>query len=67
MIYIVTIHSQLILLWQLTLNDPECKRIFCVVHAEKLLYHVADEAFRELITLVMKRTKDTAHAHGKLK
>lgn len=58
---------QVILLWQLALNDPEGKRIYCLVHAEKLLNHVADEAFRELMYMVMKSTKDTAKPCGKLK
>lgn len=58
---------QVMLLWQLALNDPEGKRIYCLVHAEKLLNHVADEAFRELMYMVMKSTKDTAKSCGKLK
>ena len=28
-------------------GDPEKKRIFCLVHAEKLSYQVCDEALRE--------------------
>ncbi len=56
---------QVILLWRLALKDPECTRVFCVVYAEKLLYHVADEVFHELTTLVMKCNKDQTCAHGK--
>ncbi len=30
------------------LSDPEYKRIFCLVHAEKLSYKVSDSALRSL-------------------
>jgi hypothetical protein len=29
-------------------NDPDFKRIFCLVHAEKLSYHVGDLALGSL-------------------
>ncbi len=39
---------QVELLWMRAINDPEYKRIFCLVHAEKLSYQVSDSALRSL-------------------
>ena len=30
------------------INDPEFKRIFCLIHAEKLTYQVSDYALSSL-------------------
>ena len=32
------------LLWRRAIGDPEFKRIFCLVHAEKLSYQVCDRS-----------------------
>jgi hypothetical protein len=43
-----TTTEEVTLLWRRAVSDPEKKRIFCLVHAEKLSYQVCDEALREL-------------------
>ena len=43
------------LLWQRAINDPEFKRIFCLVHAERLTYQVSDKALRSLSDLSQGR------------
>ena len=40
------------LLWQRAVCDPEFKRIFCLVHAEKLSYQTADKALRSLTDII---------------
>ena len=48
---LIIYHCQVILLWQRAVNDPGFKRIFCLVHAEKLSYQICDrvvEALKEL-------------------
>ena len=47
---------QVILLWRRAIDDPGFKRIFCLVHAEKLLYQVSEECVRSLLWL--KQEKD---------
>ncbi len=39
---------QVEIFWMRALSDPEYKRIFCLVHAEKLSYQVSDSALRSL-------------------
>ena len=39
------------LLWQRAIGDPEFRRIFCLVHAERLTYQVSDKALRSLSDL----------------
>ena len=39
-----TTEEEVILLWRRALDDPEHKRIFCLVHAELLSYQVWDKA-----------------------
>lgn len=43
--------QKVIIFWRRVLADPGYKRIFCLVNAEKLPYHVSDKAFRELSRL----------------
>ncbi len=43
----------MILLWRRALSDPELKRIFCLVHAEKLSYEHCDKALHSLTELTM--------------
>ena len=47
--------GQVTLLWQRAINDPEFKRVFCLVHAERLSYQVSDEALRSLNELSQGR------------
>jgi hypothetical protein len=46
-IYIMQIN----LLWQRAIRDPGKKRIFCLVHAEKLSYQTCDKVVETLKTL----------------
>ena len=39
---------QIELFWMRTINDPDFRRIFCLVHAEKLSYKVSDLALSSL-------------------
>ena len=39
------------LLWRRALGDPGFKRIFCLVHAEKLSYIASEESVRALLRL----------------
>ena len=34
--------------WHRAVGDPGFRRIFCLVHAEKLPYHICDEALEAL-------------------
>ena len=43
------------LLWQRAVFDPEYKRIFCLVHAEKLSYQTADKALRALNEIIQNQ------------
>ena len=43
--------SQVTLLWRRAINDPNHKRIFCLVHPEKLQFQVSDRALRTLSEL----------------
>ena len=40
--------AQIELFWRRAISDPEYKRIFCLVHAEKLTYQVSDQALSSL-------------------
>ena len=44
----VIMYLQVILLWNRALSDPGFRRIFCLVHAERLSYQVSDKALRAL-------------------
>jgi hypothetical protein len=44
------------LLWQRAVCDPDFKRIFCLVHAEKLSYQTADIALRALTEIIQHKT-----------
>jgi len=37
------------LLWHRALGDPGYKRLFCLVHAERLSYGVSEDAFQSLM------------------
>ena len=43
-----TVIEEVILLWKRAMEDPNHFRIFCLVHAERLSYHVGDKALRSL-------------------
>lgn len=45
---IIIIIVQINLLWQRAIRDPEFKRIFCLVHAEKLSYQTCDKVVETL-------------------
>lgn len=45
---LLLIPPQITLFWRRALNDPGYRRIFCLIHAEKLLYSVADSAVQAL-------------------
>lgn len=51
----IFIHLQLELFWMRAIDDRRYRRIFCLVHAEKLSYQVSDLALRSL----------TSHLQGK--
>lgn len=40
------------LLWQRAISDPGFKRIFCLVHAEKLSYQTCDKVIDTLKNLI---------------
>jgi len=46
-----TTTEEVTLLWQRAIGDPGFKRIFCLLHAEKLSYQVCDQALRSLTEL----------------
>ena len=46
-----TTTEEVTLLWKRALGDPGNKRIFCLVHAERLLYQVWDKSLSELLQL----------------
>ena len=48
---------QVTLLWQRAIGDPGFKRIFCLLHAEKLSYQVCDQALLSLMELSHGRKK----------
>jgi hypothetical protein len=50
-----TTAEEVILLWQRAFGDPGFKRIFCLVHAEKLSYQVCYKALRILTELAHGR------------
>ena len=50
------------LLWQRAICDPEFRRIFCLVHAEKLSYQTADKALQSL-TDIMQGQQGNASIH----
>ena len=39
------------LFWMRAITDPGFKRVFCLVHAEKLTYQVSDQALHSLSLL----------------
>ena len=39
---------QIEVFWLRAINDQEFKRIFCLIHAEKLSYKVSDQALNSL-------------------
>lgn len=43
-----TTAEEVTLLWKRAFNDPDNKRIFCLVHAELLNYQVCDASLQEL-------------------
>ena len=45
------VYMQVTLLWQRAIGDPGFRRIFCLVHAERLTYQVSDKALRSLSDL----------------
>ena len=47
---------QVTLLWQRAIGDPDFRRIFCLLHAEKLSYKVSDAAIRSLTDLIQGKT-----------
>ena len=49
---IIKTFQQIILLWRRAVSDPKHKHIFCLVHSEKLPYHVADRAIYQLFQIV---------------
>ena len=47
---------QVNLLWHRAVCDePDFKRVFCLVHAEKLLYQTADKALRSFKELIQAK------------
>ena len=42
---------QVTLLWQRAIGDPGFKRVFCLLHAEKLSYQICDQALQSLTEL----------------
>lgn len=44
------------LLWRRAIFDPDFKRIFCLVHGEKLSYSTCEESLRELNRLKQGKT-----------
>ena len=47
--------TQVTLLWQRAIDDPGFKRIFCLLHAEKLSYQVCHKAIQSLTELSQGR------------
>ena len=47
----VDINIQVILFLRRSIFDPELKRIFCLVHGEKLSYSVCEQVLKELAKL----------------
>ena len=47
--------TQVTLLWQRAIDDPGFKRIFCLLHAEKLAYQVCHKAIQSLTELSQGR------------
>ena len=52
--WILTI--QVILLWQRAIFDPDYKRIFCIIHGEKLSYSACEQALKGLNRLKQGRS-----------
>ncbi|CAI8017205.1 E3 ubiquitin-protein ligase rnf213-alpha [Geodia barretti] len=50
-----TTSEEVDLLWQKAVCDPDFKRIFCLVHAEKLSYQTADKALRSLTEQIQNK------------
>ena len=48
------------LLWQRAICDPEFRRIFCLVHAEKLSYQTADKTLRSLTDVIQGQQGSTS-------
>ena len=48
MLFIVPLIMQIEVFWLRAINDPHFKRIFCLIHAEKLSYKVSDQALNSL-------------------
>ena len=44
------------LLWQRAVFDPQFRRVFCLVHAEKLSYQIADKALHSLLYLIQNKS-----------
>ena len=49
------------LLWRRAIGDPGFRRIFCLVHAEKLSYLASEESLRTL--LLLKQAQDGRYMH----
>ena len=49
------------LLWQRAVFDPGFRRIFCLVHAEKLSYQTADKALHSLAKIIQNTRGGIAH------
>ena len=47
---------QVNLLWQRAVCDPGFRRIFCLVHAEKLSYQTVDKTLRTLTEVIQGKT-----------
>ena len=50
-VWLLKVFIQVTLLWQRAIGDPGYKRIFCLLHAEKLSYQVCDLALQSLSEL----------------
>ena len=52
---LIHFYFQVTLLWRRAVGDPGFKRLFCLVHAEKLSYQVCDRALWTLDEITQGR------------
>ena len=55
-IHVTCVFYQVNLLWQRAVCDPGFRRIFCLVHAEKLSYQTVDKTLRALTEVIQGKT-----------
>lgn len=58
-----TTDEEVTLLWKRAMGDPSHFRIFCLINAERLSYHVCDKVLRTLLDYSQGQRGKYVHEH----